>query len=114
MGTGGTITGVGEVLKERNPECRVVAVEPASSAVLSGGAAGAAQDPGIGAGFVPPVLNRDMMDEIIPVPDEDAIETAAPMSSPARVSSAGISSGSGNVGLAPVGPARPSRRASAS
>ena len=76
VGTGGTITGVGEVLKERNPSCRVVAVEPRSSAVLSGGPPGAHKIQGIGAGFVPAVLNRDVIDEVITVYDEDAIETA--------------------------------------
>ena len=76
VGTGGTITGTGEVLKERNPQCRVIAVEPRSSAVLSGGAPGPHKIQGIGAGFVPSVLNRELLDEIIPVNDEDAIETA--------------------------------------
>jgi cysteine synthase A len=76
VGTGGTITGVGEFLKERNPACRVVAVEPRSSAVLSGGRPGPHKIQGIGAGFVPEVLNREILDEIIPVDDEDAIETA--------------------------------------
>jgi cysteine synthase len=76
VGTGGTITGAGEVLKERNPACRIVAVEPASSAVLSGRAPGPHRIQGIGAGFVPPVLNAELLDEIIPVRDEDAIETA--------------------------------------
>jgi cysteine synthase A len=76
VGTGGTITGVGEVLKARNPLCRVVAVEPSSSAVLSGGPPGAHKIQGIGAGFVPAVLNREVIDEVIPVKDEDAIETA--------------------------------------
>jgi cysteine synthase A len=76
VGTGGTITGVGEVLKARNPRCRVVAVEPASSAVLSGRAPGPHTIQGIGAGFVPPVLNRDVIDEVMAVGDEDAIETA--------------------------------------
>jgi cysteine synthase A len=76
VGTGGTITGCGEVLKERNPGLHVVAVEPASSPVLSGGLPGPHKIQGIGAGFVPPVLNRDVIDEIMPVDDEDAIETA--------------------------------------
>ncbi len=76
VGTGGTITGVGEVLKERNPDLHVVAVEPCSSAVLSGCSPGAHKIQGIGAGFVPAVLNREVIDEVIPVDDEDAIETA--------------------------------------
>ncbi len=76
VGTGGTITGAGEVLKARNPGCRVVAVEPASSAILSGGRPGPHKIQGIGAGFVPAVLNRDVLDEVIAVDDEDAIETA--------------------------------------
>jgi cysteine synthase len=76
VGTGGTITGVGEALKERNPACRVVAVEPRSSPVLSGGAPGPHKIQGIGAGFVPAVLNRELLDEVITVEDEDAIETA--------------------------------------
>jgi cysteine synthase len=76
VGTGGTITGVGEVLKQRNPGCRVVAVEPRSSAVLSGGRPGPHKIQGIGAGFVPAVLNREVLDEVIAVSDEDAIETA--------------------------------------
>jgi cysteine synthase len=76
VGTGGTITGAGEVLKARNPECRIVAVEPRNSAVLSGGAPGPHKIQGIGAGFVPEVLNRDLLDEVIAVDDEDAIETA--------------------------------------
>jgi cysteine synthase A len=76
VGTGGTITGVGEVLKQHNPATRVVAVEPASSAVLSGRPPGPHKIQGIGAGFVPAVLNRDVLDEVIPVPDEGAIETA--------------------------------------
>jgi cysteine synthase len=76
VGTGGTITGVGEVLKERSPATRVVAVEPATSAVLSGMPPGPHKIQGIGAGFVPPVLNRDVIDEILAVTDEQAIETA--------------------------------------
>ena len=76
VGTGGTITGVGEVLKQRNPDALVVAVEPASSPVLGGGSPGPHKIQGIGAGFVPEVLNREVLDEIIAVEDEDAIETA--------------------------------------
>jgi cysteine synthase A len=76
VGTGGTITGCGERLKERNPDLHVVAVEPGSSAVLSGGSAGPHRIQGIGAGFVPRVLNREVIDEIVAVGDEDAIETA--------------------------------------
>jgi cysteine synthase len=76
VGTGGTITGCGERLKERNPDLRVVAVEPSSSPVLSGGLPGPHKIQGIGAGFVPDVFNRDVVDEIVTVDDEDAIETA--------------------------------------
>ncbi len=76
VGTGGTVTGAGERLKERNPELHVVAVEPQSSPVLSGGRPGPHRIQGMGAGFVPPVLNRDVIDEIVGVSDEDAIETA--------------------------------------
>jgi cysteine synthase len=76
VGTGGTITGVGEVCKERDPKVQVVAVEPAASAVLSGRPAGPHKIQGIGAGFVPAVLNQEIVDEIIPVADEPAIETA--------------------------------------
>jgi cysteine synthase A len=76
VGTGGTITGVGEYLRERNPALRVVAVEPQSSAVLSGALPGPHRIQGIGAGFVPSVLNRDLIDEVIAVSDDDAIQTA--------------------------------------
>jgi cysteine synthase A len=77
VGTGGTITGVGEYLREHvNPKLRVVAVEPRGSAVLSGGHAGPHRIQGIGAGFVPPVLNRELLDEVLAVSDDDAIQTA--------------------------------------
>jgi cysteine synthase A len=76
VGTGGTITGVGEVLRARNPKCRIVAVEPAASAVLSGRPAGPHRIQGIGAGFVPAVLNRELLDEVITVEDDLAIELA--------------------------------------
>ena len=72
VGTGGTVTGVGEYLKSKNPDIKVVAVEPASSAVLSTGVAGSHGIQGIGAGFIPEVLNTDIYDEIIPVSNEDA------------------------------------------
>ena len=75
VGTGGTITGVGEYLKAKKPQVKVVAVEPATSAVLSTGVAGAHKIQGIGAGFVPQVLNTKVYDEIIPVTNEDAFET---------------------------------------
>ena len=75
VGTGGTITGVGEYLKSKNPGVKVVAVEPATSAVLSTGVAGAHKIQGIGAGFVPDVLNTSVYDEIITVKNEDAFET---------------------------------------
>ena len=75
VGTGGTITGVGEYLKEKKPGVRVVAVEPESSAVLSTGVAGAHKIQGIGAGFVPAVLNTGVYDEIVTVSNEDAFET---------------------------------------
>jgi cysteine synthase len=76
VGTGGTITGVGQMLRERSPETLVVAVEPASSPVLSGGVPGPHKIQGIGAGFVPEVLDRSVIDEIVSVSDEDALETA--------------------------------------
>lgn len=76
VGTGGTITGISEVIKERKPDFQAVAVEPAGSPVLSGGNAGTHKIQGIGAGFIPKVLNRAILDEIVTVKDEQAFETA--------------------------------------
>ena len=76
VGTGGTITGAGEAIRERCPGCRIVAVEPQGSPVLGGGPPGAHRIQGIGAGFVPPVLNRSLIDEVIAVSDEAALGTA--------------------------------------
>ena len=75
VGTGGTVTGVGEYLKEQNPDIKIVAVEPASSAVLSTGIAGSHKIQGIGAGFVPDILNTSIYDEVITVENEDAFAT---------------------------------------
>jgi cysteine synthase A len=76
IGTGGTLTGVGEALKARKPEVKMIAVEPTSSAVLSGGQAGPTKIQGIGAGFVPDVLDTKLIDEIITVGDDDAVQMA--------------------------------------
>jgi cysteine synthase A len=76
VGTGGTITGVGEFLKSRRPTVKVIAVEPAGAAVLSGKAAGTHQMPGIGVGFIPDVLNRDLLDDIVAVTDAEAFSCA--------------------------------------
>lgn len=92
VGTGGTVTGVGEYLKEKNPSVKIVAVEPATSAVLSTGVAGAHKIQGIGAGFVPDVLNTKVYDEIIPVSNEDAFAFGKRMGSEEGVL-VGISSG---------------------
>lgn len=81
VGTGGTITGAGEVLKERKPSIRVVAVEPKGSPVLSGGEKGSHPIQGIGAGFIPKVLNTNIYDEIVQVSGEDAMETARRLAS---------------------------------
>ena len=79
VGTGGTITGTGTFLKEKNPKVTIVGVEPKTSAVLSGGAPGSHGLQGIGAGFIPDILNTEIIDEIIPVSDEDAYQTAREM-----------------------------------
>jgi cysteine synthase A len=92
VGTGGTITGVGEVIKSGNPDTLVVAVEPAGSAVLSGGEPGPHKIAGLGAGFYPGVLNMDIYNEIIRVSDEDATETARRLAREEGIF-AGISSG---------------------
>ncbi|MEM3400201.1 MAG: cysteine synthase A [Candidatus Micrarchaeia archaeon] len=76
VGTGGTITGVAEALKPKLPNAKFIAVEPAASPVLSGGSAGTHKIQGIGAGFIPEILRRELIDEIIPVKDEDAFETS--------------------------------------
>jgi cysteine synthase len=108
VGTGGTITGTGEYLRGRNAKLRVVAVEPASSPVLSGGRAGPHRIQGIGAGFVPPVLNRELLDEVLPVSDDDAIHAAWACAKRAGLL-AGISCGAALHGALEVA-ARPESR----
>jgi cysteine synthase A len=105
VGTGGTITGVGEYLKARRPGVRVVAVEPAASPVLSGGAAGPHRIQGIGAGFVPKVLNREVIDEVLPIADDVAVLAAQRLASREGVL-AGISAGAALAGALTVA-ARP-------
>ena len=92
VGTGGTITGVSETLKARKPSVRVVAVEPAGAAVLSGGTPGSHQMPGIGVGFIPEVLNRSILDEVIAVTDEEAFAAARRLAREEGIL-AGVSSG---------------------
>jgi cysteine synthase A len=92
VGTGGTITGVGEVLKSRRPGCRIVAVEPASAAVLSGRPAGGHYLPGLGAGFIPEILNRAIIDEVITVTEEQAVKAQLALARREGIA-AGMSSG---------------------
>ncbi len=92
VGTGGTLTGVGEVLKERNPDIKIIAIEPEASPVLSGGEHSPHMIQGIGAGFVPDVLNTDLIDEVMLVGNEEAIETARQVAALEGIP-AGISSG---------------------
>jgi cysteine synthase A len=96
VGTGGTITGVGEVLKARRPSCRVVAVEPAGAAVLSGRPAGPHHLPGLGAGFVPEILNRAIIDEVIAVTEEQAVRAQLELAHREGIA-AGMSSGAALV-----------------
>ena len=97
VGTGGTLTGVGEYLKEQNPEIRIVALEPEGSPVLSGGRSGAHGLQGIGAGFVPDVLNTTIYDEVFRASDRDAFDTAKLLAKKEGIS-AGISSGAALFG----------------
>jgi cysteine synthase A len=92
VGTGGTITGVGEVLKQRKPGVLIVAVEPSGAALLSGGSAGKHQMPGIGVGFIPSVMSRDIIDEVIVVTDEEAFECSRTLARREGIV-AGVSSG---------------------
>jgi len=101
VGTGGTITGVGEYLKTKNPDIKIVGVEPSGSAILSGGKAGAHKLQGIGAGFVPKVLNEDILDEIIAIDDDDAYDFARKLCRTEGIL-VGISSGAAALAAATV------------
>jgi cysteine synthase len=108
VGTGGTITGTGEVLKSKIKDVKIIAVEPADSAVLSGKAPGPHKIQGIGAGFIPPVLNIDIIDEIITIKNDEAFETARILAKTEGVF-AGISSGA-NLKAASIIALRPENK----
>ena len=101
VGTGGTITGVGEVLKKHNPKIRIIAIEPKNSAVLSGGKAGPHMIQGIGAGFIPEVLDRSLIDEILTTDDQEAYQMAKRLSREEGIF-AGLSCGAACVGALKV------------
>lgn len=102
VGTGGTITGITQVLKKKNPDFRAIAIEPSGSPVLSGGRAGPHKIQGIGAGFVPETLDRELIDEVITVDDDEAMDTARRLAAREGIL-VGISAGANVAGAARVG-----------